>query len=225
MTIQGLIFDFDGLIADTEKPEYDAWQAIYQSYGVELALTDWARCIGASYAAFDPVTHLESLLGYSVPRQQLITTHRQNANRSLDHLEPLPGVVSLLQNAQQAGLRLAIASSSDRAWVHSRLKIMGLFEYFDCIRTADDVEQLKPSPHLYLAALECLGLTAEQAIAFEDSPNGITAAQRAGLFCVAVPNEITAQLPIQHANLIIPSLTQLSLSQLQSLPQTPARVS
>jgi HAD superfamily hydrolase (TIGR01509 family) len=225
MTLQGLIFDFDGLIADTEKPEYDAWQAIYQSYGVELALTDWARCIGASYDAFDPVNHLESLLGYSVPRQLLITTHRQNANRSLDHLEPLPGVVSLLQSAQLAGLRLAIASSSDRAWVHSRLNIMGLFNYFDCICTADDVEHVKPAPDLYLAALQCLGLTAAQAIAFEDSPNGITAAQLAGLFCVAVPNQITLQLPIQHADLIIPSLANISLNQIKSLSQTSSHVS
>ncbi len=222
MTIQGLIFDFDGLITDTEKPEYDAWQTIYHSYGVELALTDWARCIGASYDAFDPIAHLESLIGRKVPGEQLLAMHRQNANRDLDHLEPLPGVVSLLQTAQQAGLPLAIASSSDRAWVHSRLKIMGLFHCFNCICTANDVQQVKPAPDLYLAALECLGISAQQAIAFEDSPNGITAAQRAGLFCIAIPNPITAQLPIQHANFIAPSMAELTLAQILSLPKIAA---
>ena len=106
------------------------------------------------------------------------------------------------------------ASSSSRNWVVGHLSQLGLLSYFDYIRCGDEVARKKPDPELYLAVLAALHIQAEQAIVLEDSPNGILAARRAGIFCVAVPNPLTSQLPLDHANLRLASLADMSLERL-----------
>lgn len=214
MTLKGLIFDFDGLILDTETPEYQAWAEIYHRYGAELDISTWGQVIGTSPDKFDPVTHLEKITGTKLSHLDLRTQHRARSNELTDQLIPLPGVENLLALAKQAGIKLAIASSSDRNWVEGRLIRSDLIHWFDCIRTANDVPVVKPAPDLYRHALNGLGLQPKEAIAFEDSPNGITAAQAAGIYCIAIPNEITKFLPIQHADKIVSSLNEISLDEL-----------
>ena len=86
--------------------------------------------------------------------------------------------------------------------------------HFDAIKTSADVERVKPDPALYLAALDALGLDATEAIALEDSPNGIAAAKAAGLFCVAIPNAMTHDLDVSAADLRLASLADLPLAEL-----------
>ena len=112
------------------------------------------------------------------------------------------------------GLRLGVASSSTNEWVKGHLARLGILESFDCIRCRDDVANAKPEPDLYLAVLECLGVRASEAIAIEDSPNGVLAAKRAGLRCVAIPNSITAQLDLGQADLLLGSLDEVTLAEL-----------
>lgn len=212
--IRALIFDFDGLILDTEGPDYQAWQEIYQDYGARLPLPVWADCIGRGHGAFDPVAYLEARIGRSLDRAALRTRHRQRCD-ALIAAQPLrPGVVEYLQTARRRGLRLAVASSSSRAWVEGHLRQRDLWPFFDCLRCADDVAQTKPAPDLYQAALAALGVSPREAVALEDSPNGVLAAKRAGLFCVAVPNGLTGQLTFDHADLVVPSLADLPLERL-----------
>ena len=111
-----------------------------------------------------------------------------------------------------------LAGSAGLASAISR-QLLGLRDKFDSIKCADDVENVKPEPDLYLAVLEGLGLRPEEAIALEDSPNGITSAQAAGLFCVVVPNPLTRQLPTDHADLRLDSLAGLSLESLLALAE------
>ena len=85
---------------------------------------------------------------------------------------------------------------------------------FDCACCREDVARTKPYPDLYLAALACLGVSALETVALEDSPNGIAAAKRAGLRCVAIPNSITAQLDLSQADVILGSLAEVSLAEL-----------
>jgi beta-phosphoglucomutase-like phosphatase (HAD superfamily) len=112
------------------------------------------------------------------------------------------------------GLKLGVASSSTSDWVKGHLARLGILERFDCIRCRDDVPNAKPEPDLYLAVLECLGVRASEAIAIEDSPNGLLAAKRAGLRCVAIPNSITANLDLGEADLLLDSLADVSLAEL-----------
>jgi HAD superfamily hydrolase (TIGR01509 family) len=213
--MQALIFDFDGLILDTEGPDFASWQEMYREHGVELPLEQWALILGGTGASdFDPYDYLEKLLGRPVDRDAIWIKRRKRDAELLMEQPILPGVEGYLADAKRLGLKLAVASSSDEGWVTGHLTRLGLIDYFDAIKTCDDVKNSKPDPELFLVAMEALGVTADQAIAFEDSPNGVLAAQRAGIFTVAVPNPISAQLSLDHADLVINSLAELSLEQL-----------
>ena len=144
---------------------------------------------------------------------------RQRCDALIATQAVLPGVHDYLAEAGRLGLHLAVASSSSRAWVHGHLTRLTLHQHFLCIKCRDDVSHPKPDPALYQAALEALGVQPQEAIALEDSPNGILAAKRAGLFCVAVPNALTCQLLLDQADLQISSLAALSLAELLSTVQ------
>ena len=213
--IKALIFDFDGLILDTEMPDYISWQEVYREHGVELPLEKWLSIVGGNAASdFDPYDHLEELTGSSVDRDAIWIKRRQ---RDLEHLEKqpiLPGVEAYLADAKELGLGLGIASSSPESWVAGHLTRLGLLENFDVICTADDVEKTKPDPALFLLAAARLAVETGEAIVFEDSPNGVLAANRAGIFAVAVPNPLTAQSSFEHADMQLKSLADLPLKEL-----------
>jgi HAD superfamily hydrolase (TIGR01509 family) len=212
MTIKALIFDFDGLILDTEGPEWECWQALFTEHGVELDLALWQAGVG-TIGGFDPLAHLETLLGRTLDRAQ-IEAEQSEKVRARCHQQPLlPGVVDLLDAADAAGLRLGLASSSSRRWVLPWLELHGLLPRFACVRTRDDVEHPKPAPDLYLSAAACLGLEPAECLALEDSPHGLRAALAAGLRCVVVPTAVTASLEFAGAALRLSALSELPLSQ------------
>lgn len=211
MSIRGLVFDFDGLILDTELPEYQAWQAIYQQHKAVLPMEEWVKCLGASYDAFNPVLYLQEQLSEPIDNESVLSAHHSHADEIMASLPVLPGVRELLQAAKSQGLKIGLASSSSREWVTSKLTRVGLIDYFECIFTSNDVEQVKPAPDLYAKAVACLGLEPGSALALEDSPNGVTAAKAAGLYCVAVPTELFRNLPLEHADLVLPSLAAMPL--------------
>jgi len=217
--IQGIVFDFDGVILDTEMSSYQTWLEIYQEYGCDLPFSTWAICIGGSPQLFDPAAYLEEQIGRPVPRETLRRRRRERHIEFMSTQLAMPGITDYLREARQLGLKLGVASSSTHEWVDSHLKRLGLLDYFDAVKCREDVAHTKPDPALYLAALEASGLRSEQALAIEDSPNGITAAQRAGIFCVAVPNPVTAQLALDHADFHLTSLTDMPLKQLLAVVQ------
>jgi HAD superfamily hydrolase (TIGR01509 family) len=126
----------------------------------------------------------------------------------------LPGVEATIHEARRRGLKLGVASSSSQSWVGGYLDRLALAPCFDTVQCSDDVGATKPDPASYLAALKALDLGPEQAIALEDSPNGVLAAKRAGLYCVAVPNSMTHGLDFGQADLRLNSLAELSLEEL-----------
>jgi HAD superfamily hydrolase (TIGR01509 family) len=215
--IRALVFDFDGLILDTEQPIFDSWQELYQEYGCQLSFEKWAAIIGASEeeAHFDPLAELETQLGHELDDRQQVSERRRKLEmeRILEQMI-LPGVYEYLRGARSFGLKIGLASSSPSHWILGHLTRLGLLHFFDCIRTADDVQRAKPDPALYLDTMSCLGVPPKQGIAFEDSPNGALAAKRAGLYTVAVPNNLTRVLNLEHADLLLNSLLDIPLEQL-----------
>ncbi|HEX6510061.1 MAG TPA: HAD family hydrolase [Chloroflexota bacterium] len=212
--IQALVFDFDGLILDTEGPDYRAWQEIFWEHGSDLPLELWSDCIGRSSDWFDPIGYLESQLGCSLDREATLSRHRRRHHQLLEAEPILPGIESYLADAARLGLRIGMASSSSRQWIVGHLERLRLSSNWECIRCWDDVESAKPSPELYLAVLQHLEVPAHEALAFEDSPNGIAAAKAAGMFCVAVPNRLTEGLDLSRADMRLASLAEISLSEL-----------
>lgn len=211
--IRAIVFDFDGLILDTEEPVYRSWLEVYQAHGEELPFERWVEIVGSTTAVFHPQHHLEERLGRPLPKEVL---DRRIARRTEMILANalLPGVVQQADAARAMGLKLGVASSSTGEWVRGHLARLGILDRFDCVRCRDDVAKAKPDPDLYIAVLECLGVPAEEAFAIEDSPHGVTAAKGAGLRCVAIPNTITASLDLSHADVVLGSLADVSLDEL-----------
>jgi HAD superfamily hydrolase (TIGR01509 family) len=214
--IRALIFDFDGLILDTEGPIYRAWVEIYQELGADLPLSAWEVWVGGSPDGFDPCGYLETQLGRAVDRETITERARKREEELILLESALPGVEGYIADAGRLGLKLGVASSSDCPWVYRHLERLGLRDQFDSIKCAEDVKNVKPSPDLYLAVLHELGVGPEEAIALEDSPHGITSAQAAGLFCVVVPNPLTSRMPTDHADLELDSLADMPLEGLLS---------
>ena len=217
MTIKALLFDFDGLILDTETPEFGVWQAIYREYGQHLTAETWGQIVGGLGASqFDPAEHLVGLVGDGLAVEGLRARHKTESEALVLEQPILPGVEEILNEARQLSLRLAIASSSPHSWVDAHLTRLGLFDRFEAIICADDVPpgRTKPNPDLFLKAIDTLQVQASEALVFEDSPNGVQAARSAGIFVVAVPNPLTALLTTNGADLSLPSLVQISLTEL-----------
>ncbi len=206
--VRALIFDFDGLILDTEVPIYEAWRDVYADHGHKLTIEKWSICVGSGENVLDPCTDLSNLTGSAVDCRALRARTREMVDQILASSRPMPGVVELIEAARARGVLLAIASSSPAAWVKGHVARLGIEDRFDCIRTSDDVERTKPAPDLFLAALACLGVDPSESLVLEDSPNGIRAAAAAGIPCIAVPNRITGGLDLSGASRILNSLTE-----------------
>lgn len=212
--IHAIIFDFDGTILETEVPDYRSWQEVYAKYGGTLPLETWLECVGGGAGLFDPYAYLEEQTGVSVDRQA-IREWRAPRYHELVAAEPIrPGVLQLLAECREQGLRLGIASSSNRSWVEGYLIERDLMHHFEVIRTSDDVDQVKPDPALYRTATEMLDVLPAQAVAIEDSHNGMLGAKRAGLKCVVIPNPVTAAQDFSLADLRLETLEGMTLDTL-----------
>jgi HAD superfamily hydrolase (TIGR01509 family) len=214
--LRAIVFDFDGLIVETETPVYRAWAELFARHGQELSIGFWKTIIGSNM--FDAMGELEARVGEPLDREE-VQKLLQARELELAHAQPLqPGVLELIDAARADGLRLAVASSSRRHWVLGHLEKRGLVESFDCIRCRDDVDgRSKPDPAVYVSAVACLDVDTSEAVAIEDSPYGIESARAAGLRCVAVPGPLTEDLDLSAADLRVASVADLDIPKLREL--------
>jgi putative hydrolase of the HAD superfamily len=202
--ITALIFDFDGLLMDTESTMLASWQYEWRQYQLELAADGFFAEHGGDVSE-QRYARLASAVGPGYDQaasHERRVAHRDELNTALD-LEP--GIRAWLDQADELGLRLAVASSSPRAWVTRLLDQVGQLARFASVVCGDEVELVKPDPGVYLLALAQLGVPPEQAVAFEDSPHGVAAAKAAGLRCVAVPNRHTDPVKFGAADVLLTS--------------------
>ena len=212
--IDTVIFDFDGVIIDTETPDYETWREVFESHGVRLERSLWQRVIGGSATQFDPYEHLEDLAGMRLDRDSIEASRRQRYLARIESSPLLPGVSDYIQAATNLGLKLGVASSSTHAWVDKHLQERGLLPSLQCVVAREDVASVKPDPQLYTLAMKRLGTSPDRTVAIEDSLNGVTAAKRAGMFCVAVPNAMTHDLPLEEADVRLGALSEMGLETL-----------
>jgi HAD superfamily hydrolase (TIGR01509 family) len=209
-----LIFDFDGLMVDTEWPAFEAWSAIYREHGVELLLSRWVECVGSSTARFDPVAHLCELTGRTLDGPVLVADKERRKAGICDVLGVMPGVEAQIAAARAHGWTVAVASSSGSGWVRGHLERLGLTQRLDAILTREDVARVKPAPDLYLKAAAVLGAAPAACVVLEDSLNGVRAAKAAGMRCYAVPNRVTRGLDFSEADAVLASVAELPLARL-----------
>ena len=208
--IRAIVFDFDGLILDTEEPVYRSWLEVYEAHGETLPFERWVQIVGSTTTEFHPQRHLEERLGRPLS-QEVVDGRIGRRTEMILAQQVLPGILRYIDDATARGLKLGVASSSTRDWVSGHLERLGILGRFDCVRCRDDVNSAKPAPDLYIAVLDCLGVSPLEAFAIEDSPNGVIAAKQAGMLCVAIPNSITAKLDLSKADLVLRSLSDLLL--------------
>jgi HAD superfamily hydrolase (TIGR01509 family) len=208
MPLSALIFDFDGLVLDTETPDYTVLAEQYRAHGGELLTERWVAGLG-THGGYDAYAELEELIGRALDRAELTKAHRARYLEICEGQDLRPGVLALIEAAKEAGLPLAVASSSTRDWVEGWLARHCLREHFACVRTRTDVPRVKPAPDLFLSAAECLGVAAAECVVFEDSPNGMRAAAAAGMRCVAVTIDLLAAIELPPHTLRLRSLAEV----------------
>lgn len=211
--LRALIFDFDGLILDTETPIIDAYEAVHQGHAKPFDRAVFTRNIGHADFLFDPW----AAFGKGADLNSLEGERREVRNALMVKQPILPGVQDLLGAASAAGLRLGVASNSGHDWVEGHLHRLGLHHHFSWFSCRGDTPSPKPEPDIYRHALNGLGVLPSQAVAFEDSAIGVLAAARAGLRVVAVPNASTDGHVFEGASLVLPSLLGLTLERIATL--------
>lgn len=212
MGIEALVFDFDGLLMDTESSMLACWQYEWRQHGLELDVGTFFAEHGGDVTE-QRYARLAEAVGPTYDRS--VSHARRLAHRDELHatLDLAPGIRDWLDGARSRGLRLAVASSSPRAWVHGLLGGIGALARFEVLACGDEVVGHKPDPAVYLLALRRLGLAGARAIAFEDTPHGVAAAKAAGLRCVAVPNPHADPARFGAADVVLSSAADLRLDE------------
>ena len=210
MAVAAVLFDFDGVLVDTEWSIYDAWHRTFVSNGHPLPLEVYTQCIGSDFATWSPKTHLEELTGQAFDWHDLDLRRQEEIVRDLEGEGPMPGVVALLDKLEAKGIRRAVVSSSSHHWVDGWLEKIGLTSRFETVVCRGDAERIKPAPDLYLEAVKRLGLPAGDCLVIEDSLNGIKAAKAAGIPVWGVPNRVTACLDFSLASRVFGSLDEVA---------------
>lgn len=213
--IKGFVFDFDGLILDTETLMYEATDKVYHEFGGHLPIEIWGNLAGTHDDEFNLADHFNENTGAELSEDEFYKKRDQLFNEYIKEAEILPGVRELLEGGKAAGLKIALATSSGDEWAKNHLERLGLLHFFDVIVEANDVSNVKPDPELFLKACEGIGIQPSEAVAFEDSYHGAVSAKRAGLYCVVVPNAVTKGLTFEpDIDLKLQSLGETSYEKL-----------
>lgn len=204
--MDAVLFDFDGVLVDTEWAIYSAWRRCFGAHGHPLPLDTYTRCIGSDFATWSPKIHLEELTGLAFDWHDLDQRRQEEILADLAHERPMHGAVEWLTALQDAGIPTAVVSSSSHAWVDGWLEKLQLASFFTTTVCRGDAPRIKPAPDLYLEAARRLALPAARCLVIEDSLNGMLAAEAAGMPVWIVPNRVTAGLDFSTAQKVFRSL-------------------
>jgi HAD superfamily hydrolase (TIGR01509 family) len=212
VTIDALIFDFDGLLMDTETTLLESWRYEWLQHGLSLSEQGFFAEHGGD-ANEDRYVALAEAVGAGYDREASHARRMAYRLKLNQELEPAPGIREWFRAAAVRGLRLAVASSSPEDHVRGMLDRSGLAPAIEVMACGNEVAAHKPDPAVYRLALSRLAIDPARAIAFEDTPHGVTAAQAAGLFCVAIPNLYVATERFAAADLLLPSAAAATLDE------------
>jgi len=205
--LRAIFFDFDGLMLDTEYACFAGWQAVFQGQGSEYRLEEFQQIVGTDQ---NPRALLEERAGRKLDWDTIENERREIETKFGLDLEIKPGVLELLKEARSNNWICAVVSSSPYYWIKSNLDRCDAMHYFDGFICRGDAPKAKPSPDLYLEALRQFNLGGDETVALEDSHNGSLASKRAGIWSVAIPNDITRAMDFSHCDLITESVEDLS---------------
>ncbi len=207
---KAVIFDFDGLLVDTEYAIYTSWLRVFQAEGHPLPLDLFNQCLGSGYTHWNPGDHLERLTGKSYDWDAINARRQTEIVSELEHEGLFPGAQELIERLYEAGIPMGVASSSSHRWVDNWLNKLGVMPYFKTVVCRDDGLAVKPAPDLFLRAAQNLGIAPESCLVLEDSQNGVVAAVSAGMKVIAIPNRVTQEADFSKATLVINAIAALT---------------
>lgn len=207
---RAVLFDFDGVILDTEWPIYETWRDLFLEHGEELTLETYVQCIGSDFDTWSPETYLESLTGLNFDWKTINPARNVIIREEVGKLDAVPGIRESLAHFQRQDIPCAVVSSSDHNWVGGWLEHLGLTSYFQTIVCKGDAPKIKPAPDLYLEAVRRMNLPASDCLVIEDSLNGMKSAHLAGCPVVAIPNRITACINFDEAEFQFATMTEFT---------------
>lgn len=218
---EAVIFDLDGTLIDTERPDFEACQMLCQEFGLSLTLNQWAEKIVGRLDGYDElfvelIQHNHNGLTPATLMQRL----REYWQITLQHVQLMPGVERLLTELKAAGYPLGLATASDQQWTTRWLTRFELLPYFKVTANRDHIAHNKPAPDVYLFAAAQLGVQPDRCLVFEDSLVGVQAAKAAGMTVVAVPGHVTKTLDFSQANVVIHGLQDVTVAWIEKLIQS-----
>jgi len=204
-----VLFDFDGILVDTEWAIYQAWRNCYQQHEQELPLEIYTRCIGSDFATWSPKTHLEDLTGKTFDWESLDAVRQQEIVAELADEGAMPGARELIEELRRLGMPMGVVSSSSHHWVDGWLDRLGIAGFFDHVVCRGDAPRIKPAPDLWLEAAKRFAVEPGEILVIEDSHNGLISARDAGMRVWAVPNRVTGCLNFEGADRVQGSLWEV----------------
>lgn len=210
MPFSAVLFDFDGVLVDTEWAIYQAWLRTFEFHGHPLPLEIYTRCIGSDFNTWSPKIHLEELSGLAFDWHDLDLRRQEEIVAELAGEGAMPGAMDFLKLLGSQQIPRAVVSSSSHHWVDGWLEKTGLLSQFETVVCRGDAPRIKPAPDLYLEAARRLQLAPENCLVIEDSLNGVRSAKAAGMSVWVVPNRVTSRLDFAEADRIFPSLAEMA---------------
>ena len=220
MTLDSVVFDFDGLIIDSEWAIFESARAAFTVHGHQLTVEAWATIVGLGDddddLAWATLTSAMGIEGFD--NATFSATYAQQDRASRDSLPLLPGVEVLVDSLVAEGVPIGVASSSSLAWLDRHLGRLGVRPRFGAVIGSDLVGGIgKPAPDVYLRACSDLGADPSRSVALEDSAHGVASAKAAGMAAVAVPSRITRFNDFTQADLVVDSIAGLTIDRLRAL--------
>jgi HAD superfamily hydrolase (TIGR01509 family) len=215
--IDAVIFDMDGLMIDSEHLQSRSFEAVLREYGITPD-PDGGLVQEVGVGARDNWRRLKEL--HRIPESvDTLYDKKQRVYEELmaQGMQPMPGLMGLLEHLSERGVKKAIASSSARHHIATVVDQLQVGHHFDVIISGDQVKNGKPAPDIFLRAAEELGAAPMACIVLEDAPTGVAAGKRAGMKVVAVPNRHIERKLFSEADLVIESLEDLDLALFSSL--------
>lgn len=210
-----VIWDMDGVIADTGPYHLKSWQKVFKNRGVSFTKEDFARNFGQRND-----TIIRIILGAEMPQNEVtrIAQEKETIFRKLskDKIRALPGAIKLIKSLNEHGIKIALASSAPVENIQLVTESLGIDDCFQAIVSGKDVTIGKPSPQSFLLAAERLRIAPQRCIVIEDAIAGVAACKSAGARCLAVTNTNSKE-KLKKADCIVDSLEVVTIKDLEKL--------
>jgi len=215
--LKAVIFDMDGVLIDSEKIHAQVETKMFESLGLDISEEEYAGFLGMSMVGL--WSKVKDKYGLKEEVGELVKLNTQMFYDFIegDSMDPIDGVESFIQELLNEDIKIAVATSSREEMMNSMLKLIGLDKYFENRTNADDIDNCKPDPEIYLKAAKKLGVSPGECVAIEDATNGVLAACSAGMKVVGFTGSGDGRQNLDMADLVVGDYKELNLEKLKRL--------